>query len=479
MRICHINLKEHAVRIKWQRNVSKIRKYTSKISIRNENMYLFQRTFITLCIAAVLCQRRIRNADAANYQKGSPMVNGKNTVYDDDDDGQGINYEDFSDMYGTLNKKLTRLTDYAQDKVRRSTSATLNNLIEKNANTLKQHLNTIQSTRSLKEMKQEKHDRHAAAASTPNSLRMGKVLNVLAPYYDVHEKKFDVNDVATNSNEDDSKECDDENNNDKDISCNDNSNGHRKTVTNAAADAIEKKLNSPKRYSGKFEKFSFEQLPQNDDMFAHLLAHSCEICPPEYETAAYCCNKERLAKHKRQTFENPTDKRRAYDSKAFISTTNPQPQYPDVVAKSAPNLAAYKLAADDDNNQIHSLAYVQPIQTDTKSPYSDFLNYYDQQRLQLTRRDNNISLTAAPTPVPLSTEQPIQNAANLTTTMQAASTEVPADCAKYMDDSNNATAVLERVLEELEKIRAEKNGSQHPEGKLPIFFNKQNNFYYF
>lgn len=426
-------------------------------------MYLFQRTFLTFCIAAVLCQRQIRNADAANYEKGSSAVNDKENV-EDDDDGQGINYEDVSDMYGTLNKKLTRLTDYAQDKVRRSTSATLNNLIEKNANTLKQHLNTIQSTRSLKEMKQEKHDRHAAASSALNSLRIGKVLNVLAPYYDNHEKKFVGNDITTNA--DDSKECgsSNENNNDKDISCNDNS--QRKTVTNAAANVnvIEMKLNSPKRNSGKFEKFSTES---NDDMFASLLAHSCEICPPEYATADFCCNKERPAKHKRQTFENPTDKRRTtYDSKA----TNPQPQYPDVVAKSAPNLGGYKLVADDNNNQIPSLPYVQPIQTDAKSPYADFLNYYDQQRLQLTRRDNNnnISLAATTTPIQLSTERAVQSAANLT---QTSSTYVPADCAKYMDD-NNATSVLERVLEELELIRAEKNGSLHPEGKFHSFNSK-------
>lgn len=437
-------------------------------SIRNERMYLFQRTFITFCIAAVLCQRQIRNADAANYEKGSSMVNGMENVNDDDDDGQGINYEDFSDMYGTLNKKLTRLTDYAQDKVRRSTSATLNNLIEKNANTLKQHLNTIQSTRSLKEMKEGKHDRHAAA-STLNSLRIGKVLNVLAPYYDSTEKKFVESDITTNSNEDDSKECGslNENNNDKDISFNDCSNGQRKAVTNTATrvNVIEMKLNSPKRNSGKFEKFSIENLQPNDDIFARLLANSCEICPPEYATADYCCNNEQPAKHKRQTYENPIDKRRTtYDSKSFSSTTNPQPQYPDVVAKSAPNLGGYKLAADDNNNnQIQSLAYAQ--QTGAKSPYSDFLNYYDQQRLQLSRRDNNnnISLAAAATPIQLSTERTVQSASNLT---QKNSTEVPVDCAEYMGDSNNATAVLERVLEELELIRAEKNGSQHPEGNV-------------
>lgn len=435
-------------------------------------MYLFQCVFITFCIVAVLCQHQIRIADAANYEKGSLMVNGKENVDDgdDDDDGQGINYEDFSDMYGTLNKKLTRLTDYAQGKVRRSTSDMLNNLIEKNANKLKQHLNTIQSTRSLKEMKQEKRDRHAAASSTLNSLRMEKVLNVLAPYYDNHEKKFVGNDVATNSNENDSTECDslNENNNDKGMSSNGKSNGHRKIVTNTDSieNVLEKKFISPKRNSGKFEKFSAEKLKQNDDMFASLLAHSCEICPPEYATADYCCNKESPAKHKRQTFENPNDKRRTYDSKSFMSTTNQQPQYPDVVAKSSPHLGGYKLIADDNNNQAHSSAYVQPIQTDAKLPYSDFLNYYDQQRIQLARRDNNnnISLTAtAATPIRISTEQ---SASNLT---QTASTEVTADCAKYMDGTNNATAVLERVLEELELIRAEKNGSLHPEGNVNNF----------
>lgn len=433
-------------------------------------MDLFQRTFITFCIAAVLCQRRIRIADAANYEKGNTMVNDKENFDDaNDNNGQGINYEDLSDMYGTLNRKLTRLTDYAQDKVRRSTSATLSNLIEKNANTLKQHLNTIQSTRSLKEMKQEKHDRHSAAASTLNSLRMGKVLNVLAPYYDNHENKFVENDITTSSNEDDSTECDNDDNNYKD--CNDKSNGHRKTVANDATDVnvIEMKFNSPKQNSGKFEKFSPKRLQRNDDMRARILAHSCELCPPEYATADYCCGKETPAKQKRQTFESPTDKRQTYDSKTFTSTTNQQPQYPDVVAKSTPNLGVYKLTANDNNNEIHSPAYAQPIQTETKSSYSDFLNYYDQQRLQLARRDNNnnnISLTATATPVQLSTERIVQNASNLSQTSSSSSSEVPADCAKYMDNSNNATAVLERVLEELELIRAEKNGSSHPEGNV-------------
>lgn len=431
-------------------------------------MYLFQRIFITFCIAVVLCQCRTRSVGGANYEKGGSMVNGKANIDDDDDDGQGISYENFSNnMYGTLDRKLTRLTDYAQDKVRRSTSATLNNLIEKNANTLKQHLNTIQSTRSLKEMELKKYDRHAAAAtSTLNSLRMGKVLNVLAPYYEHRGKKFVENEIVSNSNEFDSKECDslNENNNEQDISCNRNGNSHQKTVTNTAA-ADEKKLNSPKRNSGEFEKLQAEHLPKpNDDTLVRLPAHSCEICPPEYATADICCGTvETSAKHKRQTFETPNKQRRTYDSKSFMSTTNSQPQYPDVVAKSSPNLGGYKLIADD-NNQMHSPAYVQPIRTDAHSPYADFLNYYDQQRLLVERRDiANSSATAATTTIQLTTAEPImQNASNLTKTP---SKDVPTDCVKFLDDSNNATAVLERVLEELELIRAEKNGSLHPEGK--------------
>lgn len=255
------------------------------------------------------------------------------------------------------------------------------------------------------------------------------------------------------------------------------------------------------------------------------LSNACELCSSSSSGDSFgCChvndNGDEAAKNKQTGTPANKSKRQTVNQKqqANLKAMNNYPDrrqllhdanpfaaqgaihtaaaYPEIVAKTSSMLADnYRLGAElNPGNQPHLLR--------SGNPYADFLNYYDQQQV---RRDNmphllslasstgenlypgapNINLTASAATA-LSSNPPDynNNSTNLYTSVTTNATQTqpkanstpspageenestpsPGDCAKYIDASNTSL-VLQRVLDELERIRMFKEGQLAPEGQ--------------
>lgn len=423
-------------------------------------MYLFKFILGTLCIHilhknSVLC---IGNIGGHHRHASSGSSHQRETIQDKNN--VDVEVDSAYKLYDEFDKKLNQLSDYAKDKITRTSTLTLNNVIDKNANILKQHLNKIQSTRNLNKIEKQQYTQQQ---KQPDSLRMRKVLNVLAPYYDGHYVKQLANVENINDNIEriggvSNKNC----KNILDVL-------EDETGRTSAADTgnvIEKKMDWVKRNPKKFQKFLNKLNTHRQIETANILSNSCELCPVDnldIWKSKYCCHDGSSIKSKRQTLQQ--QQQQQPEQQKHNSFTNLSSLYPSVVAKTS-------------SNQLDNLNKFLPpfrdqeknIQQNSLLPYTDFLNnYYDtQSKLNLITRDNSNNKTLQGDPSSNTTISLLPSTNSTTSTSHINNTTVPVEnnqCSQYID-ANNASAVLERVLEELELIRQAKEGNNTPEGIL-------------